>query len=101
MTEAPKPLIDDVLRETLGAHGFDHAETKVDWDHDGEEALFIDAILKPNSPLVKAEAYSGALGALSDALLKNGDRRFPYLRLHHPDDEPAEPSWSLDDFASS
>jgi hypothetical protein len=99
MTEPPKPLIDSILRETLGPHGFDHAEVKVGYDHDDEEALFIDAILKPNSPLVEADAYSGALGALSDALLKNGDRRFPYLSLHHPDAEPAEPSWSLDDFA--
>ena len=101
MTEPPKALIEDVLRETLGAHGFDHAEVKVDWDHDGDEALFIDAILKPKSPLVEGETYSGALGALSNALLKNGELRFPYLSLHHPDAEPAEPSWSLDDFAPS
>jgi len=101
MTEPPKALIEDVLRETLGTHGFDHAEIKVDSDHDGDEALFIDAILKPKSPLVEGETYSGALGALSNALLKNGELRFPYLRLHHPDDEPAEPSWSLDDFAPS
>jgi hypothetical protein len=100
MTEPPKALIEDILTETLEAHGFDHAEIKVDWDHDGEEALFIDAILKPNSPLVDADAYSGALGALSDALLKIGDRRFPYLSLHHPDAEPAEPPWP-DDFAPS
>lgn len=101
MTEPPKTLIEDVLREILGPHGFDHAEIQVGFDHDGNEALFIDAILKPKSPLVEGRTYRGALGALSKALLGNGEQRFPYLRLHHADAEPAEPAWSLEDFGSS
>jgi hypothetical protein len=95
MTEPPFAIIDDVLRAKLGPHGFDHADVRVDLDHDGEEALFIDAVLKPNSPLVEGKIYSKALGALSDALLKHGERRFPYLMLRHLDAEAPEPfPWS-------
>ena len=39
-------------------------DVRVDYDHDGEEALFIDAILKPKTPLVEGKIYSAALGAL-------------------------------------
>lgn len=92
MTEVPIAVIDAVLRETLGPYGFDHAEVKAGVDHDGEDALFIDAILKPESPLVEGKTYSEALGALSRALLSRNDPRFPYLMLRHPDDEPAESS---------
>lgn len=91
MSEAPVGIIDAVLREKLGSYGFDHAEVKADVDHDGEPALFIDAVLKPNSQLVEGKIYSEAIGALSSALLRLGERRFPYLLLRHPDDEPAEP----------
>jgi len=101
MAEAPNDVIEQVLRKTLGPHGFDRAETTVGLDHDGQEALFIEAILKPNSKLIEATAYSAALGALSDALLKRGDRRFPYLTLRHIDAEPAEPAWTPNDFAPS
>ncbi len=93
MTDAPKNLIEAVLRETLGPYGFDHSDVRADYDHDGEEALFIDAVLKPNSPLVEGKIYSKALGALSDALLKHDERRFPYLMLRHLDEESAESPW--------
>jgi hypothetical protein len=101
MTEAPRDLIEAVLRKSLGAYGFDHADVRVDYDHNGEEALFIDAILKPKTPLVEGKIYSTALGALSNALLSRSDRRFPYLRLRHPDDEPPESPWQPKESAPS
>jgi hypothetical protein len=91
MAEVPLNIIDYVLRDKLGPYGLDHVEVKADIDHDGEPALFIDAILKPNSELVGGKVYADVLGALSDALLKGGERRFPYLMLRHPDEERAEP----------
>lgn len=91
MTEALTSIIDDILRKKLGPHGFDHAEVNAGVDHDGEPALFIDAILKPNSQLVGGKKYGEAHGALSDVLLRYGERRFPYLFIRHPDDERAEP----------
>jgi len=91
MTDAPTRLINEILREALGAHGLDRVEVKADEDHTGEPALFIDAILKPDTPLIEAKIYSAAHRALSKSLLQHGERRFPYLVLRHPDDERAEP----------
>jgi hypothetical protein len=97
MTSAPVELIEEVLRRTLGPYGFDHAEVRVAPDHAGDEALFIDAVLKPKSGLVGGKVSNEAHGALSDALLAHGDRRFPYMSIRHPDDEPAElPSMPAD-----
>ncbi|KAA5601847.1 hypothetical protein [Blastochloris sulfoviridis] len=89
MTNAPLDLIEDVLRRTLGPYGFDHAEVQVKEDHAGEEAIFINAILKPNSDLVGGAAATAADAALYDALLAQGDKRFAYIFIRHPDDEPS------------
>lgn len=91
MSEDLTRIIDDVLRTKLGPHGFDHAEVKEGADHAGEDALFIDAFLKPNSALVGGRVANEAHGAVSDALLERGERRFPYFLIRYPDDEPAEP----------
>jgi len=91
MTENLSSMIEDVLRKTLGPYGFDHVEIREDVDHADEPALFIDAWLKPNAPFISGKVSSKAHGALSDALLKQGERRFPYLFIRHPDDEHAEP----------
>jgi hypothetical protein len=92
MSEAPTNLIEDVLRKELSPHGLDYVRVKVDEDHDGEPALFIDAFLKPNTQLIEAKIYDEAHKALSDALLRQGDFRFPYLFLRHPDDEREDPA---------
>jgi hypothetical protein len=91
MSEAPTNLIEDVLRQELGPHGLDHVEVKADEDHAGDPALFITAVLKPNTQLIGAKIYSDAHKALNDALLNEGERRFPYLFLRHPDDEREDP----------
>jgi hypothetical protein len=91
MSDASVRLIEDALRATLGSHGLDTIEVRAEEDHDGEPSLFIDAILKPNTPLIEAEVYNEAHRVVSDALLNSGDRRFPYLFLRHPDEERAEP----------
>lgn len=89
-----RSLADDVLRASFGRFGFDHAEVRADLDHDGEPALFVDAIFRPGSiqkdrPAF-ADAFGEALGALRDSLLDGGENRFPYLLPFYPDDEFAE-----------
>jgi hypothetical protein len=91
VTEAPTDMIDTVLRQKLGPYGYDFAKVRPELDHDGEESLFIEAVLKPKSGFISADVSGDAHRALSDTLLKNGDRRFPYLFIRHPDDEPSEP----------
>ena len=91
MIEAPTKLIEGVLRDKLGSHGLDYVTVTAAEDHAGEAALFIDAYLKPSTQRVEAKIYDEAHKALSDALLSQGDARFPYFFLRHPDDERENP----------
>lgn len=92
MMKAPpsREFVEGVLRPILDPHGFDHAEVRVDLDHAGDEAIFVDAVMKPAAGFVGGKVSNAAHGALSDALLASGDERFPYMTIRHPDDEPAE-----------
>jgi hypothetical protein len=85
-----RSLADRVLRETLGAYGYESVEVISAPDHDEAPALFVRAILKPGSAMVRGEFFAAAHAALSQALLERGETRFPYLRMWHPDDERAE-----------
>lgn len=91
MTEGLKKIIDEIIRTKLEPYGLDHVDIKEDVDHDNEPALFVDAVLKPNTQLIEAEIYGDAHRALRDALHKYGESRFPYFFIRHPDDERAEP----------
>lgn len=84
---------DKVLRDALQRAGYDYVEVKTGLDQDEAPALYVTAVLKPKSSVVDGRTFSAALTALSDALLARGESRFPYLRLHHPDDvrAPDEP----------
>lgn len=90
MSDIPHEAIERALRTTLGPHGLDHVESKVGFDHDGDPALFVHAILAPNSPLVPGEVYAAANVALNETLNQRGDREFVYLQIQHPDDERPE-----------
>ncbi|HLH11744.1 MAG TPA: hypothetical protein VKV77_07700 [Methylovirgula sp.] len=76
-----------ILREKLGPFGFSEARVNAGLDHDGEPALFVDAIFQPNAPNIGGRASSEALVALRNALLEKDEERFPYLLLRYPDDE--------------
>jgi hypothetical protein len=83
MDQALIKIIDDIVRKKLGAYGLDHVDVKEGVDHDGEDALFIDAVLKPGSRIVGGKISGAAHGALNEALLKTGERRFPYFNIRH------------------
>jgi hypothetical protein len=85
-----RSLADHVLRQTLGAYGYESVDVSSALDHDEAPALFVTARLKPGSPMVRGEFFAAAHGALSQALLERAETRFPYLRMWHPDDERAE-----------
>jgi hypothetical protein len=90
MADTVTNIIDTVLREKLGAYGLDHVEVNVGEDHTGDPALFVLAVLAPNSPLIPGEVSVAANVAVHDAVLKHGEQRFPYLFIRHPDDERPE-----------
>lgn len=59
-------------------------------DHNDEEALFVTVMLPAGTGLVPGHKLVAAISAASDALLKQGDRRFPYLRTVRADDPIGE-----------
>ena len=93
--EAICSIADRVLSRALGGSGYDRVTVRSGTDVNDEPALLIDAMLKEKAPVVKGEVTNSALAELRKTLLQNGEDRFPYLRLVHPDDvyvEGAGPS---------
>lgn len=81
MTEAEVSAVaDDVLRRTLGAHGFDHSEVHFDLDHDGVPSIFVDVVFRAGSEVTPGQATIDSIAGLSSALRSRGDERFPYFR---------------------
>ncbi len=91
--EEVRTASDGILRRMLADRGYDRVEVIAALDHDDLPALFITAVLKPRSPLVRGADFSAVLTDISQMLLERGERRFPYLQLSHPDDERSEDDW--------
>lgn len=79
-----------VLASTLGPRGLDHIEIRAEHDEIDGPALFVDAFMKPEVPAVGGGIASGALHALSNALLEAGEARFPYLRVRYLGEDDAD-----------
>lgn len=83
--------IEKVLREELGSIGLDRVEFREGYDHDGEAAVFVTAVLPVKTPLVPGEISNAASLAVAHVIGDTGDDRFTYLMFRHPDDErPAD-----------
>ena len=82
-------IADGILRDTLRGNGYKEVTVHSGLDHDGDPALFIDAVLEKDVPAVRGEIINSALASLREALLERDEGRFPYLRLVHPDDVSA------------
>jgi len=83
-------IADRVLREALRDNGYVRVDVRGGVDHEGEPALFVDAVLGENIPPVPGAVINSALLALRQALFGSDESRFPYLRMVHPDDIYAE-----------
>lgn len=96
MTDAEvRSVADTVLSRLLGPYGFTKALVRSGQDHDGDPALFIRAHFKPGSEPFPGKVANTALAALSDALIAQGEMRFPYLTHYFldgdvPEDVPIE-----------
>lgn len=75
-------IVNRVLDERVGAFGFSEANVKGGYDHDGDEALFIDARYDHTEQEIDAGAFYGLTGAVREALAAAGEHRFPYIRHH-------------------
>jgi len=88
--------IEEVLRKQFGSFGLDHVELKAGYDHDGDPAIFITAVLPLQAPPMPGEISGAANVAVARVLQKAGDERLSYLHIHHPDGElPLEESWGV------
>jgi len=87
MTGALEASIEAALKKTLGAHGFDHVEIREGVDHDGEPAVFVTAVLRPQTLKIPGEVSASANVAVAQVLEKAGDDRLSYLYIQRPDDE--------------
>jgi phenylalanyl-tRNA synthetase alpha chain len=88
MIRALQASIEAALKRTLGAHGFDHVEeVREDVDHDGEPAVFVTAVLRPQTVRIPGDVSASASVAVAQALKKAGDDRLSYLYIRRPDDE--------------
>jgi hypothetical protein len=80
-TDAVTAAINNLLKERMDRYGFDHAEIRIDDDHTGEPALFIDAYYHLGEPLETLQLLR-LLTDLRNGLVRQGERRFPYVRHH-------------------
>lgn len=77
--------INGILRNRMGAMGFQSADVQPGLDHDGDPVLFIDAHYRLTERPIDPSATYGLLQELRQALAEIGESRFPHLR-HHFDD---------------
>jgi hypothetical protein len=91
MLKVTSQEFEEALRKALGSFGIDHVELREGFDHDGDAAVFVTAVLKPNTRSIPGEVSASANVAVSQVLRRVGDERLSYLYLRRPDDErPAD-----------
>lgn len=82
-----QPDVEDVLRATFGSFGLDRVELKAGFDHDGDAAVFVTAILPLKAPLMPGDISTAASLAIANLMDRVGDDRLSYLYIRRPDDE--------------
>jgi hypothetical protein len=83
-------VADKVLRDAFGAFGYERAEVRFGFDQDDEPAIYVEALLRADTPPPSSKILTDAHLALREALLAEGEIRFPYFNTLRPDDEFAE-----------
>jgi len=89
MLKVASTEVEEALRHALGSFGLDHVELSEGFDHDGDAAVFVTAVLKPGAPLMPGDISASASVAVAQVLQRAGDARLSYLYLQRPDDERA------------
>lgn len=78
--EQIEEIVNRVLTERVGAYGFNGATVRVGQDHDGDEALFIEARYAHTDREIDPGAFYGLTSVVRGALAAAGEDRFPYIR---------------------
>ena len=80
-------LVDEVLREMLGADGFARAQITERPDESGEAGLYIDVHFRPGATASEERPMFSVIGELRWRLLGRDEERLPYLHYVFADDE--------------
>ena len=75
-------IVDDVLREHLGGHGFAKADIGYEEDFDGEEIIRVTAHL--DTPFEDVRVMMEAADAIRVRLLDEDDTRYVFLSQNYP-----------------
>ena len=79
--------VEKALRKALGSFGLERVEVSAGYDHDGEAAVFVTALLPLHTPPLPGDVSGSASVAVAQALENAGDERLSYVYLRRPDDE--------------
>lgn len=82
-----RAIVDRILGDRWRSIGYDHSEVVSEDDVYGEPALTVTAWLKDGAPSIPVDLYSHTLLDLRGAIRAEGEQRYAYLRLRHPDDQ--------------
>ena len=82
-------LVEQVLREKLGAQGFSHAIVSETEDEEGRPALTIRSIFGAGRTVLTGLDSIRAKHEVRRALIANGEDRFPYVRHELPEESAA------------
>ena len=74
-------IADEVLVRDLGALGLDRVEARSGTDADGDPALFLRLLIRPDVDTMPERQVTDARMAFYDRLIDLGEDRFPYFRL--------------------
>lgn len=74
--------VNRVLRERVGNYGFRGADVRVDYDHEGDEVVVIDAYFDLTDKALDPRLFYGLTGVVREALQAEGESRFPHIRNH-------------------
>ena len=77
--EEIKALIDPVLAELLGRHGFRGTSVRSGDDHDGDPALFIEILFGASQSDWTSAAIITMKKTILSRIRQAGDARFPYV----------------------
>lgn len=89
-------IVDGVLTGELGESGFDHADVRSGKDHDGDEAIFVRAVLRTSEEILPPQLFTRAYEVLDNTLQARGEMRFPYFSVERIDDILGEDAYPSD-----
>lgn len=80
-------IVRNVVLHDMGRFGATLVDVAVEPDHDGDSSLKIDISYDGRGDPVDPKIMAGLLSKLRDRLWKHGERRFPYIQHHFPENQ--------------